>query len=131
MANEDKDFVEGCDTITINGETVFSVNPEPDYKISYSTPTIDVSSISTTSSSTIDSSHLTVNTSTIGTHTFDDNYTFTTTYETPTVFEDVMPDLVTVNDMMVEYPTLKIAFEKFKRVYKMVEQDYKGKTENE
>ena len=131
MANDDTDFVEGCDTITINGETVFSVNPEPDYKVSYTTPTIDISSISTTSSSTIDSSHVSVNTSTIGTHTFDDNYTFSTTYETPTVFEDVMPDLVTVNDMMVEYPTLKIAFEKFKRVYKMVEQDYKGKTENE
>tara|TARA_B100000035_G_scaffold103291_1_gene87686 strand:+ start:107 stop:502 length:396 start_codon:yes stop_codon:yes gene_type:complete len=131
MANNDKDFVEGCDTITINGETVFSVNPEPDYSISYPSPTIDISSISTTSSSTIDSSHVTVNTNTIGTHTFDDNYTFTTTYETPIVFEDVMPDLVTVNDMMVEYPTLKIAFEKFKRVYKMVEQDYKGKTENE
>ena len=131
MANDDKDFVEGCDTITINGETVFSVNPEPDQQVSYTTPTIDISSISTTSSSTIDSSHVSVNTSTIGTHTFDDNYTFSTTYETPTVFEDVMPDLVTVNDMMVEYPTLKIAFEKFKRVYKMVEQDYKGKTENE
>ena len=131
MANDDTDFVEGCDTITINGETVFSVNPEPDYQVSYTTPTIDISSISTTSSSTIDSSHVSVNTSTIGTHTFDDNYTFSTTYETPTVFEDVMPDLVTVNDMMVEYPTLKIAFEKFKRVYKMVEQDYKGKTENE
>ena len=131
MANDDIDFVEGCDTITINGETVFSVNPEPDYQVSYTTPTIDISSISTTSSSTIDSSHVSVNTSTIGTHTFDDNYTFSTTYETPTVFEDVMPDLVTVNDMMVEYPTLKIAFEKFKRVYKMVEQDYKGKTENE
>ena len=131
MANDDTDFVEGCDTITINGETVLSVNPEPDYKVSYTTPTIDISSISTTSSSTIDSSHVTVNTNTIGTHTFDDNYTFTTTYETPIVFEDVMPDLVTVNDMMVEYPTLKIAFEKFKRVYKMVEQDYKGKTENE
>ena len=131
MVNDDKDFVEGCDTITINGETVFSVNPEPDYQVSYTTPTIDISSISTTSSSTIDSSHVSVNTSTIGTHTFDDNYTFSTTYETPTVFEDVMPDLVTVNDMMVEYPTLKIAFEKFKRVYKMVEQDYKGKTENE
>ena len=112
MANDDTDFVEGCDTITINGETVFSVNPEPDYKVSYTTPTIDISSISTTSSSTIDSSHVTVNTNTIGTHTFDDNYTFTTTYETPIVFEDVMPDLVTVNDMMVEYPTLKIAFEK-------------------
>ena len=131
MANNDKDFVEGCDTVTINGETVFSVNPEPDYSISYPSPTIDISSISTTSNSTIDSSHVTVNTSTIGTQTFDDNYTFTTTYETPTVFEDVMPDLVTVNDMMVEYPTLKIAFEKFKRVYKMVEQDYKGKIENE
>ncbi len=128
MANNDKDFVEGCDTITINGETVFSVNPEPNYKVSYVSSSVDTSTIA---SSTIDSSTVTLNTSTIGTHTFDDDYIINSTYEPPTVFEDVMPDLVTVNDMIVEYPTLKIAFEKFKRVYKMVEQDYKGKTEND
>ena len=88
MGNNDKDFVEGCDTITINGETVFSVNPEPDYSISYTSPTIDISSISTTSSSTIDSSHVTVNTNTIGTHTFDDDYIINSTYDPPIEFED-------------------------------------------
>ena len=119
------------ETMVINGETVYVTTPDPDYNVSYTAPTIDISSISTTSSSTIDSSHLTVNTSTIGTHTFDDNYTFTSTYESPIEFEDEMPSMSVVNEMCSEYPTLKTAYEKFKTVYKMVEQDYKGKIENE
>ena len=119
------------ETMVINGETVYVTTPDPDYNVSYTAPTIDISSISTTSSSTIDSSHLTVNTSTIGTHTFDDNYTFTTTYDSPIEFEDEMPSMSVVNEMCSEYPTLKTAYEKFKTVYKMVEQDYKGKIENE
>ena len=127
MANNDKDL----ETMVINGETVYVTTPDPDYNVSYTTPTIDINSISTTSSSTIDSSHLTVNTSTIGTHTFDDNYTFTSTYESPIEFEDEMPSMSVVNGMCSEYPTLKTAYEKFKTVYKMVEQDYKGKIENE
>ncbi len=128
MGNNDKDFVEGCDTITINGETVFSVNPEPDYKVSYVASSVDTSTIA---SSTIDSSTVTLNTSTIGTHTFDDDYIINSTYDPPIEFEDEMPSMSVVNEMCAEYPTLKTVYEKFKTVYKMVEQDYKGKIENE
>lgn len=116
------------ETITINGETVFSPNPEPDYKVSYVASSVDTSTIA---SSTIDSSTVTLNTSTIGTHTFDDDYIINSTYDPPIEFEDEMPSMSIVNEMCAEYPTLKTAYEKFKTVYKMVEQDYKGKIENE
>ena len=42
-----------------------------------------------------------------------------------------MPNIIVVHEMCAEYPTLKTAYEKFKTVYKMVEQDYKGKIANE
>lgn len=42
-------------------------------------------------------------------------------------FEDKMPDLSKVKSMVKHYPALAKAYENFKTVYKMVEQDYKGK----
>ena len=44
-----------------------------------------------------------------------------------TIFQDCMPDLADVEQMCKEYPALEKAFENFKTIYKMVEQDYKGK----
>ena len=37
-----------------------------------------------------------------------------------------MPDLQTVSQMCDHYPALNKAYENFKTVYKLVEQDYKG-----
>ncbi|MBT17194.1 MAG: hypothetical protein CMO59_14630 [Verrucomicrobiales bacterium] len=128
MGNDDIDFVEGCDTITLNGQTVYSVNPEPEYKVSYVAPSVDSGMIASTP---IDTSNIIVNTSNVGTHTFVDNYTIDSTYEPPIEFEDEMPNIIVVHEMCAEYPTLKTAYEKFKTVYKMVEQDYKGKIANE
>lgn len=48
-----------------------------------------------------------------------------------TMFEDCMPDADRINDMCKEYPALAKAYENFKTVYKLVEQDYKGKKEDE
>ena len=47
-----------------------------------------------------------------------------------TMFEDCMPDADRINDMCKEYPALAKAYENFKTVYKLVEQDYKGKKED-
>lgn len=41
-------------------------------------------------------------------------------------FEDTFPDIYKVRDMLKHYPALEKAFENFKTVYKMVDQDYKG-----
>ncbi len=43
------------------------------------------------------------------------------------VFQDIMPSLSTLNSMCKEYPALEKAYENFKTVYKMVEQDWNGK----
>ena len=48
-----------------------------------------------------------------------------------TIFEDCMPDADRINDMCKEYPALAKAYENFKTIYKMVDQDYKGKYEDD
>jgi hypothetical protein len=41
-------------------------------------------------------------------------------------FEDCMPEVAKVEDMCNEYPALAKAYENFKTIYKMVEQDWIG-----
>lgn len=43
------------------------------------------------------------------------------------VFVHTMPDLNRVEAMCKEYPALAKAYEQFKLIYKMTDQDYKGK----
>ena len=64
--------------------------------------------------------------------TFDDSIvtTGTTTYNHDWgvhVFKDYIPTVREIERMCDEYPALEKAYENFKTVYKMVEQDYKGK----
>ena len=49
----------------------------------------------------------------------------------PTLWKEALPDIYTVNNMCEEYPALAKAYENFQTVYKLVEQDYKGKKEDE
>lgn len=42
-------------------------------------------------------------------------------------WEDTLPDLTKIKEMCNEYPALEKAYENFKTVYKMVEQDWAGK----
>jgi hypothetical protein len=42
------------------------------------------------------------------------------------MFEDYMPEPETLKLMAEQYPALKKAYENFKTIYKMVEQDWKG-----
>ena len=63
----------------------------------------------------------------------DDNITFD--YDNikivPTLWTEALPDVYTVNDMCKEYPALAKVYENFKTVYKLVEQDYKGKKKDD
>ena len=43
-----------------------------------------------------------------------------------TEFEDCMPNIAKVHNMCGYYPALEKAYENFKTIYQMVEQDYKG-----
>jgi hypothetical protein len=47
------------------------------------------------------------------------------------MFEDHMPDPDRIKNMCEKYPALSKAYENFKTIYKMVEQDYKGNYEED
>lgn len=47
------------------------------------------------------------------------------------MFEDDMPDPQELKRMCEEYPGLEKAYENFKTVYKMVEQDWRGKQDDQ
>lgn len=49
----------------------------------------------------------------------------------PVLWEDKLPDPSRVKKMCKHYPALEKAYENFKSIYKMVEQDYKGNYEDE
>ena len=48
-------------------------------------------------------------------------------YKLPILFEDIMPEMHKVKEMCEQYPTLKIAFQKFKNIYNIVVDDYDNK----
>jgi hypothetical protein len=100
------------DTITMNDYS-YTLSSEPSVSINlgdYTASTIDISSITST------------------------DIDFTNEYHTSfnrVVFEDCMPDVGRIKDMCEHYPALAKAFENFKTIYKMVDQDYKGNHEDD
>ena len=48
-------------------------------------------------------------------------------YKLPILFEDIMPEMHRVKEMCELYPTLDIAFQKFKNIYNIVVDDYDNK----
>ena len=87
--------------------------------------TISINNITYTTSGPIDSSTVTLD-------TMDLNDTGTEfTYNMPnfdqTEFVDVMPSIARLDEMCEMYPALAKAYEQFKLIYKMTEQDFKGK----
>ena len=89
-------------------------------------PTVNIGSYTLDSSYTID----TFDTTSLSDYVTTDDLTFDTSsiYGKPAnALVDHMPHIDDINRMCEEYPALEKAFEKFRTVYKMVEQDYKGK----
>ena len=122
------------DTITLDlsdyPDEAFITDTGSDYTFNVST---------NTNSSVISSSNLdsitTINgisTSTGSTYRVDDqiSFNFDDILITPTLWTETLPDVDTVNDMCNKYPALAKAYENFQTVYKLVEQDYKGKKED-
>jgi len=56
---------------------------------------------------------------------------FTVNTAEPIEFEDTMPSLYRIQAMCEQYPALNKAWENFKTIYKMVDQDYKGNFEDD
>ena len=109
-----------------------------DFKLSSSdsVSTITLTSSDSMLSSTVDIGSLTLDsTYTIDTtstsdyvSTADLTFDMSSIYGKPAnALVDHMPHIDDINRMCAEYPALEKAFEKFRTVYKMVEQDYKGK----
>ena len=104
-------------TVTINnGQTV-----------TISTDSSDIWSLNNNFTTSID----TTNISDIS-YALDDQITFDfdNIKIVPTLWTETLPDVDTVNDMCEQYPALAKAYENFQTVYKLVEQDYKGKKED-
>ena len=104
------------DTITISMSDLDESGMSCDYNYTL-TPTMDVSNITT---------------STIDTSVIDDLIAMddiTITLNEPVEFEDHMPDVSKVEDMCNNYPGLAQAYEKFKTMYSLVHQDWKGRQE--
>jgi len=76
----------------------------------------------------------TISTSTLEYNGIDDLVSlddFSITINDPVEFEDRMPDVAKIEDMCNDYPALKQAYEKFKTIYAMVHQDWKGRQEED
>jgi len=108
--------------------------------------TVDISSMSSmsntititgsTDSTWMSVGDITSNTIDISSIIADDTVTFDWDNLTNISFDNVLwkntlPDLDTVEKMSKEYPALEKAFENFKTVYTLVEQDYKGKQDED
>ena len=85
---------------------------------------IDISTMSTSGTITIDTTTLSTNYD-MGWDTSIDIGSIT--ISEPVEFEDEMPSVAKVEDMCRDYPALEKAYENFKTVYKLVRQDWQGK----
>jgi hypothetical protein len=100
----------------------------------------EVSTINITAPNNLSTGDIWLDTSTISTNAYTDSYDWITitggdgtinldsiTISNPVEFEDQMPSVAKVEDMCRDYPGLEKAYENFKTIYKMVEQDWIGK----
>ena len=109
------------------------------YSITLNSDTIDLSSITSANTVTLDTSTF------AGTYTISGSISTISTLDTVTLtsldssnwsfnlpieWVDSFPSYSEVEKMCKEYPALKIAFEKFKRTYVMIEDDWESKKGN-
>lgn len=112
--SKDEDLTFDLDDITLTSSN--------DYITDSNTISIDMSDYTV---STIAGS---ISTTTISDPTWD---TLTGITFDRVMFEDDMPDPQTLKRMSEEYPALEKAYENFKTIYKLVEQDWKGKNNDD
>lgn len=111
-SDSDDDYIfSGCmnDSITISSDNVFTISTDT---VNTESVTLTGGDYTFTIDDTIDLSNL--------------NITNVSTGFGGIEWEDHLPPMSTVKDMMQHYPALAKAYQNFKTVYKMVEQDYKG-----
>lgn len=109
------------------------------YSITLNNDTIDLSGITTANTVTLDTSFFagsyTISSGGVSTIQTTDTITVSGVYNNwsfnlPVEWVDSFPSYAEVEKMCAEYPALKIAFEKFKQTYVMVEDDWESKKGN-
>ena len=103
-----------------NLEDTITIDTSVDEDLTFDVSDITISSVDT---STISDSNLTIALE-------DPHWADKITWE-QTEFVDKMPSIDKVHNMCGYYPALEKAYENFKTIYKMVEQDYKGNHEKD
>ena len=104
------------------------MNDDEDYTFTIDTTATSTSNITIGSNITVGMETITgFDTTNYSSSTGNATVTIDATDYTYSNILDNMIDIAEVEDMCEKYPALKTAYEKFKTVYKMVEQDYKGK----
>ena len=98
---------------------------DKDYTITIGSASQDIGGWSYTTPSIDTISTCTVNLDTSYTTDTGSEYTFN--LPSSEVFVDSMPSASRIDEMCDLYPALAKAYEQFKLIYKMTEQDYKGK----
>jgi hypothetical protein len=111
MANKDDTVTIDISGLTLDTEDLYIDNNMSTITLSSSIDTISVDSNYTVS--------------------LDDEFDFSSITITGVEFEDTMPELERVQNMCMHYPALAKAYENFKTIYKMVDQDYKGNYEDD
>jgi len=112
-----------------------SSEPET-YSITLNSDTIDLSSITSANTITLDTSVFSgsyaISSGSISTITLSDTISTddTWSFNLPVAWVDSFPDYSEVEKMCKEYPALQIAFEKFKQTYAMIEDDWESKKGN-
>ena len=99
-----------------NLEDTITIDTSVDEDLTFDVSDITISSVDTSTISSVDTSTIKLN---------DIHWADNITWE-QTEFVDKMPSIDKVHNMCGYYPALEKAYENFKTIYKMVEQDYKG-----
>ena len=99
-----------------NLEDTITIDTSVDEDLTFDVSDITISSVDTSTISSVDTNTITLE---------DTHWADNITWE-QTEFVDKMPSIDKVHNMCGYYPALEKAYENFKTIYKMVEQDYKG-----
>ena len=105
-----------------NLEDTITIDTSVDEDLTFDVSDITISSVDT-STIKLDDIISSVDTNTI---TLEDTHWADNITWEQTEFVDKMPSIDKVHNMCGYYPALEKAYENFKTIYKMVEQDYKG-----
>lgn len=126
MTDYDKEWKDLLDDIVVTEDGKVDPKDIPSYTLTDTITIGDGTNYVTTNSSEWFTGNDTI------TLDLSDNTTYTfNSWQGYELWKDCLPGIAEVENMCNEYPALKKAYENFKTIYNMVEQDYKGKQQDD